>query len=1250
MALDHPAFTDEDKEKLRVYTEDRRIMDIFEFVRGSTACDKTWERLEHVLACHIADGLGLSPDEMVASLARLCRGLVEDEGPEISDTCAELCGKGQPSTNASHGVKWQPQTLEVYKGVVICRLDPDWRGDDGGVYVGRGDAHTTKSVFCEAFRETLDPYSVTSALSGRPLYVLPSEVAVGREVIDRFGVRPGNCWNQSVWKTWLGFWLDGRRSVSVAFVGLVLKVGLRAKPGQFGNFLRILPACARKQFKPSPVELLPVALPVDSHEEIALQQKMMRAWESNVMEDDVWHDISYESEKFGIDVWCYLQLALVNFLWCGSGQVLGQVLPHPAEWTAVQQQAVDRFRRFAALFVEDRARMDLGSWEVVRQELGDMYTGHEIQKAYKVTWKAIAPHVPGPGEAGRIDLAESVDPSLRPFVEDPELLRIPDQELGEAPLRAPVLVESDQEYDLIVERLVEAGMFQREVEHETLLVKGEPVYNGLFGVHKSWKEDGTGSWFRTLRLIINLIPANRCQSRMPLQPSASMGYAPLWGSMTLLEDEVILAYAEDVRHCFHIFAPSPKWRGYFVLNKSARGSSFKDGCAFPGRPRVKSAPMGWSNIVDFVQSSLERMGTLAGVPAERVVRMGEPLPLLPLVTPREYFSFYVDNFDSFKVVATTDKGIYEGRPSDTQMKLREVFHVWGVERDANKSAEGLLDWSSLGAEQLGEAGLLGSSRKLRRAVAGAALQLLGKEPGVPRGSKELLSVVGKAMHSIQFCRPLACLFDCLYREINTSEGKHAITITSEDELLMIVSSLPMHWMDQRMTISPTVYATDASPDGGGACCSSGLSARGRAKCRLLCSTDDLGGGSDAVVLVEAFGGIGGLRKACELLGILPQGVIFIEMDQTCIKLARRHCPYVLTVEDIRKVTYDQVLEWRRLFPRTRKVILGGGWPCVNHSRLNATRKGAAADSSRLLDNLIQIRSWLKQASGRLRLPDWDVLEVFENVVMDEKDLQGQTALIGYPPMFAEAGQVLRCRRPRLWWIKGVDLIKGLDLRVSPAKNAPGILRTIMHVQIDTERPGLDWFLRSGAAKLDKVDEPFFSFCRPQARASPPASPAGLYQSSEKALGRWKGDAWRLAPYHYQDSNLVRTSSGVRRLLADEQLRMLGFHSDHLELKTKLSEDQRQQMVGNTWPALLVARLLAGLVVTHEQAKGRDLTTELWQVWKAGEDKVRQIKQDSWSQRFGRPTRAVRSLWRTFGLRRCTAKTFLCVPGLTQMRS
>ena len=69
----------------------------------------------------------------------------------------------------------------------------------------------------------------------------------------------------------------------------------------------------------------------------------------------------------------------------------------------------------------------------------------------------------------------------------------------------------------------------------------------MFGVHKGWQEQADGSWLRTLRLI------------GPDRPP---------------EDEVILCYAEDVRHCFHIFSPSPKWRGYFVIGKVAASSCF----------------------------------------------------------------------------------------------------------------------------------------------------------------------------------------------------------------------------------------------------------------------------------------------------------------------------------------------------------------------------------------------------------------------------------------------------------------------------------------------------------------------------------------------------------------------------------------------------------------------------------------------------------------------------------------------------
>lgn len=95
-----------------------------------------------------------------------------------------------------------------------------------------------------------------------------------------------------------------------------------------------------------------------------------------------------------------------------------------------------------------------------------------------------------------------------------------------------------------------------------------------------------------------------------------------------------------------------------------------------------------------------------------------------------------------------------------------------------------------------------------------------------------------------------------------------------------------------------------------------------------------------------------------------------------------------------------------------------------------------------------------------------------------------------------------------------------------------------------------------------------------------------------------------------------TGHGPRRLLSDEQLRMLGYNSDALDFKQKLSEDQRGQLIGNTFPVLVVARLLAALAVPADVCEGQDLSALLWQVWKSNEDKVQQLKEASWSQRFG----------------------------------
>lgn len=600
------------------------------------------------------------------------------------------------------GVVGTSQVREVFSG---------WEAADGGVYVGDGSEHFPTSIFRENYADNIAVEDAAAVLDGRPLYVDPEGFSTAAEVVEKFSVTgKKDVWTWEYCQEFMASQLRGE--VSVSLVGVVLKMVLKRCPGHLGNICRMIPACARRQFRQSPIELLPIAVPPDTQVEIRLQRLLLDGDQIRHLSDAERASAFELAKECGTDAWLGLILAVLNALFCGGSRPLGKVMPHPRIHTPEQQKVIDQFRGLIHLWIEeDQHRLRVTNWEVQSQELGDFYTGFEVTKAYKLSWAAIAPHVPGPGEAGRVPLEETVAAELREFVADPDLLRIPDDELGEVRYSAPVLVESSSEYDLIVKHLVEAGMLEREVPAETVKVNGAPIYNGLFGVHKGWIDEGGGKWRRSLRLIVNLIPTNLLQRRMPEQASKSMGYAPMWGSMALLEDEVILAYGEDIKHCFHIFSPGPRWRGYFVISKEASGSSFNDGVKGKARPRVRSAPMGWANIVDFVQSSLEKMGSLAGIPATKCVKMGEPSPLLELSTPRQYHSFYVDNYDGFLVVARTDLGEYQGRPSDSQLELRRTFQAWNIGRDEKKAAEGTLQWVSLGAEQLGTEGLVGRKFK-----------------------------------------------------------------------------------------------------------------------------------------------------------------------------------------------------------------------------------------------------------------------------------------------------------------------------------------------------------------------------------------------------------------------------------------------------------------------------------------------------------------------------------------------------------
>ena len=135
-------------------------------------------------------------------------------------------------------------------------------------------------MFQEAYYEQLVPGQVKEALDGRALYVHKGEEEAAYGLISSFvlGREAQPVWSEAVWKKWLEFWLLGGPTAPASFLGVVLSLGLRAKPGPLGTVTRVLPCCAKEHFKQMPLELLPMALPKEIQDMVRLMRVMLDAW------------------------------------------------------------------------------------------------------------------------------------------------------------------------------------------------------------------------------------------------------------------------------------------------------------------------------------------------------------------------------------------------------------------------------------------------------------------------------------------------------------------------------------------------------------------------------------------------------------------------------------------------------------------------------------------------------------------------------------------------------------------------------------------------------------------------------------------------------------------------------------------------------------------------------------------------------------------------------------------------------------
>eukprot|EP00971_Amphidinium_carterae_P285326 5664428-Amphidinium_carterae.1 len=119
-----------------------------------------------------------------------------------------------------------------------------------------------------------------------------------------------------------------------------------------------------------------------------------------------------------------------------------------------------------------------------------------------------------------------------------------------------------------------------------------------------------------------------------------------------------------------------------------------------------------------------------------------------------------------------------------------------------------------------------------------------------------------------------------------------------------MSLLPFLRIDLRRATRGSLTCSDASEYGAGVCHSMGLSLEGWAGCHELQRAVKRHGDSE-VILIEVFGGIGGVRVSLERLGVHVHRHAFWDCDQAGMAVVRAVFPDAVLID----CAFDDLAGW-----------------------------------------------------------------------------------------------------------------------------------------------------------------------------------------------------------------------------------------------------------------------------------------------------------------------------------------------------
>lgn len=680
-----------------------------------------------------------------------------------------------------------------------------------------------------------------------------------------------------------------------------------------------------------------------------------------------------------------------------------------------------------------KAKVEHFDWCKFFSNRGVDYQGDEVKVAKSFVWRNISPALPA--EVGRVRLEDVCTLGCRHYVQNFDFYLRPQEEWPV--IKRPRVMVPDDSWGEVCEGLVKQGVCTFVHRDDVFDCGDGPLLNGLFGVTKDEWSEG----FEVYRLIMNLIPLNSLCKGL----AGDINTLPSWAGMNpffMQPEESLLVSSEDVRCFFYILSVPQCWWKYLCFNKRVpdevlppelRGEEVYLGS--------KVLPMGFLNSVSLAQHvhrnlALQVEDSREGNSPEAELRKDRPFP-----TSNPLWRVYLDNFDLLEKVKATQVCDLEGSAAPAVLALRGQYEKWDVPRNLKKAVSRSLVAEVQGAIIDGEKGLAYPKEQKLVKYLSSALSLLGQ---TSVSQREMQVVCGGLVYVSMFRRPLLGTLNSVWKFIEAFESSMVkrlpLPAEVKFELGRFVAMVPMARIDFRLEMDPQVTCSDASCSGGGICASRGLTPMGVLASQGLARGDVPETSKDHRVLsVGLFDGIGALRVALDLLEVDVIGHVGVEVNESASRVVESHFPESLFIPRVEDVTKQVVQSWAGKFSQASIVILGAGPPCQGVSGLNADRLAALKDArSSLFSHVKRIELEVKVC-----FPWCAVYTLMESVAsMDDTDLEAMSSSFGSYPWRIDAGGMLWCSRPRVYWLEwelfmedGATMVKNNDNGAGPRSKA-----------------------------------------------------------------------------------------------------------------------------------------------------------------------------------------------------------------------